>query len=176
MKKRLVPMLALAAMLGFGIQARAQMPLASDDQQFMEQAAQGNMAEVQLGQTAVQKAEHPAVKGFAQRMVQDHGTAQQQLTAMATHLNAVLPQSVSPEHQATHDRLAALSGHDFDTFYMQEMVRDHQLDLNAYREAAARVTNPQIKQYIARTIPILEDHLRQAQMILREETAIPTRR
>ena len=45
------------------------------DKKFVEKAAQGGMAEVELGQLATQKASSDDVKKFGQRMVDDHSEA-----------------------------------------------------------------------------------------------------
>jgi putative membrane protein len=45
------------------------------DQAFVKEAAIGGMAEVALGQLASTKATNDKVKAFAQRMVTDHGKA-----------------------------------------------------------------------------------------------------
>lgn len=53
-------------------QTTGQNSLSTTDQQFVTKAAQGGLAEVQLGQLASQKASSSAVKQFGQRMVTDH--------------------------------------------------------------------------------------------------------
>ena len=46
--------------------------VSSGDRKFLEKAAQGGMAEVELGKLAAQKAGSADVKQFGQRMVDDH--------------------------------------------------------------------------------------------------------
>ena len=43
------------------------------DQQFVTLAAIGGLAEVQLGRLAFERAGHPSVQQFGQRMMLDHG-------------------------------------------------------------------------------------------------------
>src|SRR5438445_3804404 len=50
---------------------------------FIKDAAQGGMAEVQLGKLAEQKSKDPEIKKFAQMMVTDHTTAGNDLKAVA---------------------------------------------------------------------------------------------
>src|ERR1017187_2427222 len=49
--------------------------LSAADKKFIKEAAEGGMAEVELGQLAVQKASSDDVKQFGQRMVDDHSKA-----------------------------------------------------------------------------------------------------
>ena len=51
----------------------------TSDRHFMDKAAQGGMAEVELGHLAQQNAQSSDVKSFAKRMVDDHGKASDQL-------------------------------------------------------------------------------------------------
>src|SRR5690349_13091189 len=53
-----------------------------DDRSFVEKAAVGGKAEVELGQLALQKAQNDQVKQFAQRMVTDHSQANSELVSM----------------------------------------------------------------------------------------------
>src|SRR5712671_1113768 len=62
------------------------------DSTFMKKAADGGMAEVELGQLAVQKASSSDVKAFGQRMVDDHGKANEQLKQLAAEKHVDLPQ------------------------------------------------------------------------------------
>src|ERR1700733_4099324 len=60
--------------------------LKPSDRTFAIIAAQGGMAEVQMGKMAADKATDPDVKAFGQRMVGDHTKANDQLKAVARHI------------------------------------------------------------------------------------------
>ncbi|MGE3958815.1 MAG: DUF4142 domain-containing protein [Vicinamibacterales bacterium] len=49
------------------------------------------MAEVELGKLATAKAQSQEVKQFAQRMVTDHGKANEELKSLAQRKNIALP-------------------------------------------------------------------------------------
>ena len=67
----------------------------TSDQHFMKEAAQGGMAEVELGQLAAERASSAEVKEFAQRMVKDHSQANDQLKQIASQKGVTLPNSLS---------------------------------------------------------------------------------
>jgi putative membrane protein len=94
-----------------------------DRQQFIEKAAMASMAEIQLGQLAVQNAQNPQVKQFAQTMVDEHTKALAALRSAAG--SAQLPTSIDKKHQKVHDKLSKLQGAEFDREYMEAMVDAH---------------------------------------------------
>jgi putative membrane protein len=149
--------------------ARAQVnpTLSTSDATFMTAAARGGMAEVQLGQLAQRNGSSAAVKRFGQRMVDDHGRSNQEMMALAQRKEITPPSSVGAEHQSTYDDLAQLRGRAFDRAYAQAMVKDHQEDLQAYQEEAANGTDPDVKAFAARHVPLLQEHLRMAQSLPR---------
>ena len=130
----------------------------SNTQDFVKHAAQGGMAEVSLGKLAADKASDPDVKQFAQRMVDDHSKANDELTSLAGSKGMQPPASPDPKHQAVMDRLGKLSGAEFDRAYMQAMVGDHDHDVNAFRAYSQRGTDPEVKAWAAKTLPTLEEH------------------
>jgi putative membrane protein len=135
------------------------------DQAFLMKAAQGNMAEVQLGTLATQRAAADAVKQFGQRMVTDHGKSQQELMNLARENSWTMPTEISGEQKKTHEQLAQLSGEAFDRAYMEHMVKDHVEDIQLYERASQSVQNEALKGYAARTLPTLREHLKQAREI-----------
>ena len=136
-----------------------------DDQKFMKQAADGGMAEVELGQLAVEKAASPEVKKFGQRMVDDHGKANEQLKSIAGRKGVTLPSQPSAKNQAMKDKLSKLAGEQFDNAYMAEMLKDHQKDVAEFRRASESAKDPDVKNFAAQTLPTLQDHLKQAQSL-----------
>ena len=130
--------------------------------EFVKHAAQGGMAEVSIGKLAADKASDPDVKQFAQRMVDDHSTANAELTGLASSKGIQLPANPDPKNQALMDRLAKLSGPEFDRAYMQAMVTDHDHDVSEFRTYSQHGTDPDVKAWAARTLPTLEEHQQMA--------------
>ncbi len=137
--------------------------LTHGDRKFIEEAAQGGMAEVQLGQLAAQKAQSSEVKQFGQKMVDDHGKANDQLKSIASSKNVTLPTDVDRAHKRDYDRLSKLSGADFDREYMKHMVSDHKKDVSDFRKEAKSGKDSEIKSFASTTLPTLEQHLQMAQ-------------
>jgi len=137
-------------------------------QQFVKEAAAGGMAEVKLGQLAQQKAASADVKAFGKRMEDDHSKVNGELKQLAAEKKVSLPSGLDSKHQALYDRLSKLSGSQFDKTYMSEMVRDHQQDVAEFQKAA-RSNDAQVQEFASRTLPTLEDHLREAQQIASNE-------
>lgn len=132
------------------------------DEKFMVDAARGGMMEVQLGQTAQQKASSAAVKEFGKKMEQDHTQAGNELAALAKAKNVSLPADVGGE-KAMIDKLSNLSGAAFDKAYIKAMVRDHKKDVKEFERESANGMDSGVKAFAAKTIPTLREHLRMAE-------------
>jgi putative membrane protein len=145
------------------------------DRQFIKEAADGGMAEVELGQLAADKASSPEVKAFAERMVKDHSQANDQLKQIAAQKGVTLPSSPSAKHEAMKDKLSKLSGDAFDQAYMSSMLKDHQKDVAAFRKESTSGQDPDVKQFAAQTLPTLKDHLKQAESVSPKLTSSATR-
>ena len=139
--------------------------LSAADQKFVKEAAQGGMAEVQLGQLATEKASSEAVKQFGQRMVNDHSQANNKLKELAGSKGVTLPQEPSAKDRATKERLSKLSGKAFDRAYMADMLKDHRADIAAFKMESRSGHDAQVKEFASGTLPTLEDHLKAAEKI-----------
>jgi putative membrane protein len=139
--------------------------VAEDDQEFVVKAASGGLMEVQLGQTAAQKANDPAVKEFAQRMVNDHGQVNNELKALAALKNITIPATPGEDHQEDINKLADKTGREFDRDYMKLMVEDHKDDIDKFEKAAKDCKDPDIKAFAAKHVAHLKGHLERAQQI-----------
>jgi putative membrane protein len=136
------------------------------DATFVKKAAQGNMAEVSLGKLALQQSQNDDVKKFGQRMVDDHGKAEQELEGVASKNNLTLPQDVNAQQKAEQQRLSKLSGPAFDRAYMRLMVQDHVKDVAEFqKESNNSAANADLKDFATRTYPTLQDHLTMAKSI-----------
>lgn len=137
--------------------------LSSKDKHFVNDAAEGGLAEVELGQLAQSKASNQQVKDFGQKMVDDHGKANNELKDCASKLGVTLPDHPSATEEAQKLKLSAYSGDHFDKAYMEDMLKDHRQDIAAFKREAADGQNPEIKAFAKKTLPTLEEHLRLAE-------------
>jgi putative membrane protein len=153
------------------VQAGEQQQLAQEDMEFATEAAQGGLKEVQLGELAQQQADSDAVKEFGQRMVEDHGKANDQLKQIAQQKGIELPQELAADAQQLRDELQQKSGEEFDRAYMDEMVKDHEEDVEKFRQYTESGQDPDLKSFAEESLPVLEEHLQLAQKTHEQITA-----
>jgi putative membrane protein len=134
----------------------------SEDIEFVLDAAKGGMAEVELGKLAAERAKNDEVKKFAQRMVDDHTKAGDQLKSIAESKGIKLPTEMEAKDRALMNRLQKLNGAAFDRAYMQAMVSDHVKDVSEFKKEANAGRDPQVKSFASSTLPTLEEHLQHA--------------
>jgi putative membrane protein len=163
MKKALLAtaVFVLAAAPAFA-QATPQ-PVSSADQEFMMNTAKAGLAEVELGKLAVQNAASAQVKRFGQKMVDDHSKKNEELKALAGSKNVVLPSELDAQDKAMRDQLAATTGDAFDREYMTMMVAGHRKVVESFRAEAASGQDADLKNWVAKTLPGVEEHLKLAQ-------------
>lgn len=145
--------------------------LAQEDLEFATKAAQGGIQEVRLGELAEQQAATPEVQQFGQRMVADHGQSNEQLTQIMQGKGIELPEEMSKEGQELYDELQGKAGAEFDQAYMDEMLRDHQADIEEFQQYAETGQDPDLRSFAEQTLPILEQHRRLAQQTREQVTA-----
>jgi putative membrane protein len=132
------------------------------DKDFVMKAAQGGMAEVMLGQMASTKGSSPDVKNFGNRMVSDHGKANDELKQLAQNKGMALPADVDDESKKMSDKLNAASGKDFDKQYISGMVDDHEKDVKEFEKESKDAKDLDLKTWASKTLPTLQDHLKMA--------------
>jgi putative membrane protein len=145
--------------------AEAKAAVAQDDRKFVEEAAIGGMAEVELGKMAEQKATNSQVKTFASRMAQDHGKANEELKQLAQSKGISVPTAADKSHQKHMDSLSKLSGAEFDRQYMAHMLADHRKDVSAFKKASEGARDSDIKAFAGKALPTLQEHLKMAQSV-----------
>jgi putative membrane protein len=157
--------LGAAAILGFMAHPALAQAIPEQDQEFAQKAAEGGLMEVQLGQLAQQQAKDQQVVEFGQRMVQDHGQANEKLMAIAEQKAIQLPQELSGDAQQKYEEMQQLSGAEFDEAYMDEMVEDHEKDIELFEQQAESGEDPDLRTFAEGALPTLREHLELAKQI-----------
>ncbi|HST23263.1 MAG TPA: DUF4142 domain-containing protein [Blastocatellia bacterium] len=138
--------------------------LSSSDKKFVMETAQGGMMEVELAKLAVDKASSEEVKQYAQRLVDDHTKANDELTQLASQKGVM----VSHDEKAMmkgKDKLSKLSGAAFDREFMNLMIKDHTKEVKEFEEASNKSKDTDVKDWAAKTLPTLREHLQMARDI-----------
>jgi putative membrane protein len=100
--------------------------VSNGDKDFVKDLATANIAEVEIGRMAQDRAATPEVKKFAETMVDDHTKANESLTTLASRHNIAVPSAMDDKHNDLRDKLAKKTGADFDKDYIDAMVDGHQ--------------------------------------------------
>ena len=132
------------------------------DQDFVKDEAVSNQYEIQLSQLVQQKAQDQQVKQLAQKLIQDHQRAQEQLQQVAQGMQMQLPQQLDQAHQAMLQKMQQKQGRELEVAYTFHQVGDHAKEVLMHRYEAQNAQNPQVKQYATQTIQPLEEHERMA--------------
>lgn len=135
--------------------------------EFVEKAGTRGLAEVEMGELGAQKATNGQVKAFAKRMVTEHTNVNEELVAVTKGKGLEVPSSRGAMHKAMMDKFQQEEpGKDFDRDYMEQMVKDHKIDLELFETAADDTKlDADLRGYAKKTLPTLRDHLKEAQTI-----------
>jgi putative membrane protein len=157
---RLASSLAVAAAIaGAAPASAATTALSAQDQTFVQKAAQGGMAEVADATVVSRKTSDPAVKAFAQRMIDDHGKANAKLETIARTLGVTLPSSIGPDNSAMKGKLQNESGKTLDSTYLTGQRTAHEQTIALFKQEAQSGSNPQLVAFAKATLPTIESHL-----------------
>lgn len=131
----------------------------------MTEAARGGIAEVELGRLAATKAANGEVKRFANMMVKDHSAANAELNDLASKKGVTLPAQMDPANQAKVEELRGKVGAEFDRSYIEAMVEAHEKDVAEFERQSASASDPDVKAFAAKTLPVLKKHLESVKAI-----------
>jgi putative membrane protein len=148
-----------------------QAELAPQDLEFAQEAAIGGLMEVTLGELALQQAKNEEVMQFGQLMVQDHGQANEKLMTIAEQKGIQLPQELPEDAQQKYEELQQLSDAAFDQAYVDEMVKDHEEDVELFEQQAQSGEDADLRAFAEETLPTLREHLELAKEVQSQVTA-----
>ena len=134
---------------------------------FVTAAATSDMYEVTAGKIALQRAQSPDVKAFAQKMVDAHTMTTQKLKGIrASHnIDAAPPAHVDNRRQGMLDDLRGAKAADFDHRYITQQVAAHKEADILFRGYSKDGDNNAIKDFAGTTDKDIKMHLSMAQQL-----------
>ena len=131
--------------------------LSEADRKFIMQAAKDGMHEVHMGQMAVQQGQSDTVKKLGQTIVADHSKANQELMKVATK------NRIAPDTRHKMAKMSKKEMENFDQAWLAMMAKDHQKDIAMYQQQVQQGSDPEVKKFAQKTLPVLQKHLKLVQ-------------
>jgi outer membrane protein OmpA-like peptidoglycan-associated protein len=165
MKKFLLAGVALAL-----VPATA-MSVSLQDVAFVSETTHYDLVSMQQGQAATTTASSPAVRSFAQEMVQYHTDENNTLKSMLPPI----PSTMSPclTWQTVLVKQPWGGAGRFDGDYVQAMIYDHQRLVNIMQGEISAGSDPNLKAYAQKALPTIQAHLAEAQKLMAGAVALP---
>lgn len=141
------------------------MPINEEDADFVVEATNGSLTEIEAGKLAFDRTQNPEVKDFANTMIDDHTQMIRELKTFADDKHLAVPDSVSNSNRSKIDELNKRSGKEFDREYMKWMVDDHDKDVAAFTKMSNEAKDSSVKSLARYNLPILLKHQQRAHAI-----------
>jgi len=134
----------------------------SGGNEFLIEAMQDAMAEIQICEMALEKSRNEDVKTFAQSMIDEHGRMGREFEKLAGQKQLEVPRKIRAEQEMTVDELAAVDGRDFEQRWIQYNIDVHERDIKVFRHYADEEDDPDIKAMAQQGAEMLMQHLKMA--------------
>jgi len=129
------------------------------DAQFLVNAAEINLEQIQLGKLAQQIGRTTHVKELGKMMEDAHTKSQKDLTTLAKSKMITIPTLPTENAKDAYKTLNDKSGNDFDKAYADMMVSSHKDAIEAFEKASTDNYNTDIKNWATVALPDLRANL-----------------
>ncbi len=165
-KGNILLMLGTIGIISFATAAQAGI-FSTSAQDFVTKASIAGQFEIQSSKLAVQKSQNDDVKDFAQRMIDDHTAADDQLknAVASSNTNLQISEDLDSKHQKLIAKLNSLTGVDFDKKYVSLQIKAHEKAVHLFRGYAKQNDAPALNTFAKKTLPTLQDHLTHAKQL-----------
>ncbi len=130
-----------------------------DDAQFLVNAAEINLEEIQLAELAEHNSNVTEVKNLGKMMEEEHSKCLSDLAGLAKKKSITIPTSATEKAQNTYKDLSKKTGLDFDKKYCDMMVSGHKDAIALFEKASTESVDADIKEWALATLPTLRTHL-----------------
>jgi putative membrane protein len=150
-----------------GVVGKVSAEMTTTTKGFVEAAAISDMYEVEAGKIAAQRAQSPAVKDFANQMIQAHTETTEKLKGIlaSNSINVTPPAHVDNRRQGLLDDLRGAKAENFDDRYIDQQVAAHKEANILMRGYAKSGDNRAVKEFAATTDQAVKMHLSMAEKL-----------
>jgi len=137
------------------------------ERDFAIKAAAQGFYEVEVSRLAAERAVKPAVRAYAQMMVNQHTQANNELVALMSAKGVAPPKGLAADKRTKLHRLASLPpSAGFDSGYVRVVgIEDHRTNITVFERARRESKDRDLLAWIDRTLFALRNHLAAAQSL-----------
>jgi len=133
--------------------------------QFLVEAADFNLMEVQMGKMAANQATMKVVKDFGAKIEKEHQKVYDELAALAASKNITIPSSSSEDVMEHQKDLGGKTGYDFDRKFCDDMIDGHEKAINKFEKISNDCEDAEIKAWASKMLPAFNAHLAEAKIL-----------
>ena len=130
----------------------------------LRDAIQGNLAAIQMGQLAQEKAQSDEVKSFASTVMVDHWVSNEQAEKAAKQIGVTVPTEPSISQKLQYEQISRLSDKGLDRTFVAEMIAFYKAIIPRFKNEAKKTDDP-VGIFANEELPRLEEHLDAAQKL-----------
>ena len=136
-----------------------------DDSEFLVDATEINLAEIEIGKLAQTKSTNAEVKKLGKMLVDEHTKLAAEVKTVADSKNFSLPTSITEDGKDVYDKLNEKTGLDFDKKFVDLTIDGHEKAIDKFNKAAENATDPEIKTWASKNVASLTAHLQHAKQL-----------
>jgi len=133
------------------------------DKDFVRSVAESSATEVELGKLAQEKASSDAVRELGRRMVEAHTQTGEHMKEAGAGLNVQVPSEPPRKAKKAQDKLAKLSGPDFDRAYAKLAADEEKQAVKQFEREAKNGKAAGVKDFAAKNLSSEQEHQKQAE-------------
>lgn len=164
-KSLLCGVLALLAAGCTGVRDEPAPSWSRADQEFVQEAARANLADIETADLARQNGGAVAVRDYGRQAMRDSLEANEELRLIARRNGVSVPERLDDEHEAAAAKLGRLGGPEFDRAYIAERLADNQERLARLEKAAREADEAMVRAWAARTAQRVRASLERGQEV-----------
>jgi len=139
-----------------------------DDANFLVDAAEIHLQEIELGKLAQARATTTSAKDLGKMMETEHSKAFADLQGLAAKKQITIPTTLTDDGMSANKKLTDIKGSKFDKEYSDMMVGGHKDAISTFEKASTNAQDEDIRNWASSMLPTLRKHLDQSIMCQKE--------
>jgi putative membrane protein len=132
--------------------------LSRGDKQFLQDASELALGEIELGKLAQSNGSSPDVKQLGNKLVADHTKSLNELKAIATAKRIGLDWKLTTQQSRLLSAFENKSGAEFDKEFREQVGKDNEKAIKIFQDTAKNTKDYDVREYAGKSLVALRTH------------------